>query len=241
MATMISVVIPTLNAAKTLPDTLSALIPAAVEGFVREVIVVDGGSTDATSKIADAAGVDYMTGPAGRGQQLATGAKRARHPWLLFLHADTVLLDGWIRDASLFMHAVDEGKRPPSAAAFRFTLDDHGIAPRLLEALVRLRCSLLRLPYGDQGLLIPRALYNELGGYRALSIMEDVDFVRRLGRPRVAMLEAPALTSAERYRREGYLARTLRNQSCLAAYFAGIPVERIARRYAGPPQRASML
>lgn len=238
---MISVVIPTLNAANTLPETLSALIPAAVDGFVREVIVVDGGSTDETSKIADGAGVEYLTGPAGRGQQLATGAKRARQPWLLFLHADTVLMEGWMRDAGLFMRSIDEGKRAPSAAAFRFKLDDQGSAPRILETLVRMRCGLLRLPYGDQGLLIPRALYNELGGYRPLSIMEDVDFIRRLGRRRVAMLETPALTSAERYRRDGYLARTLRNQSCLAAYFAGIPVELIARRYAASPQRATML
>lgn len=238
---MISVIIPTLNAGSTLPDTLSALIPAAVEGFVREVIVSDGGSTDATAKIADAAGVEFITGPAGRGAQLAAGAARARFSWLLFLHADTVLLDGWMRDASLFMRAIDEGKTEAAAAAFRFRLDDAGFAPRILETLVRLRCGLLRLPYGDQGLLIPRALYNEVGGYRALALMEDVDLVRRLGRRRVALLETPALTSAERYRRDGYLRRTLRNQSCLAAYYAGLPVEKIARRYTGEPRRAPQL
>lgn len=238
---MISVIIPTLNAAATLPETLSALIPAAVDGFVREVIVSDGGSSDGTAKIADAAGVEYISGQTGRGQQLAAGAARARFPWLLFLHADTILMDGWMREAGLFMRAVDEGKRAPAAAAFRFKIDDAGMKPRTLEALVRLRCSLLRLPYGDQGLLIPRGLYNETGGYRALSIMEDVDLVRRLGRRRVALLETPALTSAERYVRDGYLARTLRNQSCLAAYFAGIPVERIARRYESAPRRATLL
>ena len=238
---MISVIIPTLNAAATLPETLTALIPAAVEGFVREVIVSDGGSSDGTGKIADAAGVEYISGPSGRGQQLAAGAARARFPWLLFLHADTLLTEGWMREASLFMRAVDEGKREPAAAAFRFKLDDTGIKPRTLENLVRLRCSLLRLPYGDQGLLIPRTLYNEAGGYRTLTIMEDVDLVRRLGRRRIAMLDTPALTSAERYRRDGYLARTLRNQSCLAAYFAGIPVERIAPHYAGAPRRATLL
>lgn len=238
---MISVIIPTLNAASTLPETLSALIPAAVEGLVREVIVVDGGSTDSTERIADAAGVEFVKAATGRGQQLAAGAARGRFNWLLFLHADTVMNEGWIREAALFMRAVDEGKRPASAAAFRFKLDDAGAKPRTLEALVRVRCALLRLPYGDQGLLIPRSLYNEVGGYRPLSIMEDVDLVRRLGRSRVSMLETAALTSAERYRRDGYLARTLRNQSCLMAYFAGIPVERIARRYAREPQRATLL
>jgi rSAM/selenodomain-associated transferase 2 len=238
---MISVIIPTLNAAPKLPDTLSALIPAAVEGHVREVVVADGGSSDATERIADAAGVEFLKTATGRGQQMAAGAARARFPWLLFLHADTVLKEGWIRETALFMRAIDEGKKPASAAAFRFRLDDTGAKPRALEALVRVRCALLRLPYGDQGLLIPRALYNEAGGYRALSIMEDVDLARRLGRSRITMLETPALTSAERYQRDGYLARTLLNQSCLMAYYAGIPVERIARRYAREPHRATLL
>ncbi|MEZ5898285.1 MAG: TIGR04283 family arsenosugar biosynthesis glycosyltransferase [Hyphomicrobium sp.] len=237
---MVSVIIPTLNAATTLPNTLSALVPAAVEGFVREVIVCDGGSTDATAKIADAAGVEFFTAPRGRGSQLKTGAAHAKYPWLLFLHADTILEDGWMRDASTFMREVSEGTRAPSAAAFRFKLDDNGIKPRLLEALVSARCHLLSLPYGDQGLLMPRTLYNEIGGFRDQPIMEDVDFVRRLGRQRIAFLETPALTSAVRYKRDGYLRRTLRNQSCLLAYSIGIPAERIAERYVSPRESESL-
>lgn len=229
---MISVVIPTLNAASSLPETLSALIPAAVDGFVREVIVSDGGSADGTAKVADAAGVEFISGPPGRGVQLSAVARRARFPWLLFLHADTVLQHGWMRDAALFMRAIDEGKAPPAAAAFRFKLDDKGIKPRTLELLVRARCGLFHLPYGDQGLLIPRALYTEIGGYRPLAIMEDVDLVRRLGRKRIVMLESAALTSAERYRRDGYLKRTMRNQSCMLAYRLGLPADRVARFYA---------
>lgn len=229
---MISVIIPTLNAEAALPETLAALIPAAVEGFVREVIVADGGSGDGTERIADAAGVDFITAPRGRGSQLAAGARRARFPWLLFLHADTALQDGWMRDASQFMRAVDDGTRPTAAAAFRFKLDDTGAKPRLLEQLVRARCATFRLPYGDQGLLIPRHLYDETGGFRPLAIMEDVDLVRRLGRKRIALLDSAALTSAERYKRDGYLRRTLRNQSCLLAWRLGFPAETIARRYA---------
>ncbi|HMN36978.1 MAG TPA: TIGR04283 family arsenosugar biosynthesis glycosyltransferase [Hyphomicrobium sp.] len=231
---MLSVVIPTLNAAETLPRTLTALVAAAVDGFVREVIVCDGGSTDATAKIADAAGADFITAPRGRGSQLMAGAARARHPWLLFLHADTVLGEGWMHDAGAFMGQVAAGRRQPSAAAFRFRLDDKGLKPRLLEATVKARCRLFGLPYGDQGLLMPRDLYAEIGGFRDLPIMEDVDIARRLGRRRIAFLETPALTSAARYRRDGYLRRTLRNQSCLLAYGLGVPAERIARRYGGP-------
>lgn len=237
---MVSVIIPTLNAAPTLPETLAALVPAAVEGFVREVIVCDGGSEDGTARIADAAGVEFITAPRGRGSQLKAGAARAKHSWLLFLHADTVLGKDWVRDASAFMREISQGARTPSAAAFRFKLDDNGIKPRLLETLVMARCQLAGLPYGDQGLLMPRALYAEIGGFRDLPIMEDVDIVRRIGRRRVALLDSPALTSAARYQRDGYLRRALRNQSCLLAYSLGIPAERIARRYRGPRESESL-
>ena len=130
---MITVVIPTLNAEATLPATLTALVPAALEGLVREVIVVDGGSKDRTREIADQAGADLLTAPPNRGAQMRAGANAARHPWLLFLNADTVLDAGWEREASHFMERVDSGRSRRSAAAFRFALDDDGIAPRALE------------------------------------------------------------------------------------------------------------
>ncbi len=228
---MISVIIPALNAERHLPATLTALVPAAVNGIVREVIVADGGSTDRTRNVADLSGADFVDVERGRGPQLMQGAARARFPWLLFLHADTVLEDGWEREAVDFIHQVDSGERERAAAAFRFKLDDKGLAPRALEAIVRARCSMLRLPYGDQGLLISRRLFDEIGGYKALPIMEDVDIVRRLGRRRIALLNADAMTSADRYKREGYIARTLRNQTCLALYSAGLPVATIQRLY----------
>jgi rSAM/selenodomain-associated transferase 2 len=228
---MISVIIPTLDAEASLGAALSALLPAVVDGIVREVIVVDGGSRDRTLKIADQAGVVTVTTARGRGVQLAAGAARARFPWLLFLHADTVLEPGWEREAGVFIDRVETERRAPAAAAFRFALDDTGLAPRCLEALVRLRCFLSRLPYGDQGLLIPRPLYLEVGGYLPVPIMEDVAIVRRLGRSRLVLLRSRAVSSAARYRGEGYVRRVLRNQACLALYAAGVPVERIARLY----------
>ena len=107
---MISVVIPTLNAEATLGGTLSALVPAAVDGLVREVIVVDGGSGDRTKEIVDQAGARLLVERPERGRQLAAGAARARFPWLLFLHADTVLEPGWEREAAGFMERVDTGE-----------------------------------------------------------------------------------------------------------------------------------
>lgn len=228
---MISVIIPTLNAEATLAVTLASLIDAAVEGLVREVLVVDGGSGDRTRRIVDQAGAELIEAAPGRGRQLAEGAKRARMPWLLFLHADTRLPADWQDEVTQFIQGIENGAAPPTAAAFRFRLDDKGVAPRTLEALVRLRCAALRLPYGDQGLLIQRALYQSVGGYADLPIMEDVDIIRRLGRRRVTILESAATTSARRYRAEGYVARALRNQMCLAMYTAGLPVSTIARLY----------
>jgi rSAM/selenodomain-associated transferase 2 len=214
-----------------LGGTLSALVPAAVDGLVREVIVVDGGSADRTKEIVDQAGAQLFGERAERGRQLAAGAAKARFPWLLFLHADTVLEPGWERETSRFMERVDTGDHPPSAAAFRFALDDQGPKSRLLERLVALRCRLLRLPYGDQGLLLPKSLYEEIGGFSPLPLMEDVDLVRRLGRRRTVMLRSRAVTSADRFRREGYLRRSGRNLACLALYALRVPTPVIRRIY----------
>ncbi|HEY1246745.1 MAG TPA: TIGR04283 family arsenosugar biosynthesis glycosyltransferase [Hyphomicrobiaceae bacterium] len=228
---MISVIIPTLNAEAGLAPTLAALVPAALDGLVKEAIVVDGGSSDATAAIASEAGTEFLTRGGGRGCQLAAGAEKARFPWLLFLHADTVLQPGWEREALAFMQAVDSGARPPAAAAFRFALDDSGLGPRLIERLVALRCALLRLPYGDQGLLVPKALYSEIGGYPPYALMEDVGLVVRLGRRRIVLLRTRAVTSAQRYRRDGYLLRPLRNLACLALFFLGAPQSILGRVY----------
>jgi len=225
---MISVVIPTLNAEASLGETLSSLVPAAVDGLVGEVIIVDAGSTDRTLDIADGAGADIVASETGRGAQLMAGAQRARFPWLLFLNADTYLDAGWERDANFHMERVDSGRRAASAASFRFVLDDEGVMARALETMASLRTGLVKLPYGEQGLLISRALYDEVGGFRALRALEDMDIARRLGRRRLAVLNARAVTSGERYRRDGYLARMLRNQACLALYLVGVPVATIA-------------
>jgi hypothetical protein len=125
---------------------------------------------------------------------------------------------------------------PDRAFHFRFALDDAAPAARRLERAVAWRCRALALPYGDQGLLIHRDLLAAVGGMRPLPLMEDVDLVRRLGRAKLGALDVAALTSAERWRQGGYLARSARNLLCLSLWFLGVPPHRIARIYAGRRQ-----
>ncbi len=218
----LSIVIPALNAASTLPATLDALGEAPAE-----IVLVDGGSADGTQALAESRGVRVIAAPRGRGGQLAAGAAQARGPWLLLLHADTRLAPGWAEAVQARMG--DPGR----AWHFRFALDDSAPAARRLERAVAWRCRVLALPYGDQGLLVHRDLLAHVGGIQPLPLMEDVDLVRRLGRARLGAIDVAAVTSAERWRRGGYLRRSARNLSCLALWFLGVPPRIILRLYAG--------
>jgi rSAM/selenodomain-associated transferase 2 len=221
----ISVVVPTLNAAGTLPETFATLCGSAIVG---EVVVADGGSSDKTVPFARSAGARVVAAARGRGSQLAAGAAAAASGWLLFLHADCRPEPGWESAVGAFLTAPEAES---CAGYFDLALDDPAPAARRLERIVAWRCRVLALPYGDQGLLIARTLYDNVGGFAPLPLMEDVDFVRRLGRRRLAPIGARCLASARRYRRDGYLRRPLRNLLCLSLYFAGVPPGRIVRLY----------
>jgi len=219
----VSVIIPTLDAAHTLPATMHAL------GDGLDVIVADGGSHDETRELAARLGARVVIAPRGRGAQLIAGAEAARSPWLLFLHADTVLEDGWRAEAAAFI--AEPGHAAAAAAVFRFALDDTSPWARRLERAVAWRSRRLCLPYGDQGLLIHKAFYQALGGFPNVPLMEDVSIVRRIGCRRLRLLRTAARTSAARWRRHGWIRRSLRNLSCLALYFAGVPPRLLVRLY----------
>jgi rSAM/selenodomain-associated transferase 2 len=218
---VLSVVIPTLNAAIHLPATLTALGDGP-----GEVLVIDGGSTDGTRQAAAAHGARVLLAPAGRGGQLATGVAAATQPWLLLLHADTRLGPGWAEAATTHMREAAD-----RAAYFRFALDTNDPRARRLERLVAWRCRALAMPYGDQGLLLHRDLLRAVGGIRLLPLMEDVDLIRRLGRHRLIGLDIPATTSAAKWQHDGWYRRSARNLACLALYLAGLPPRLIARLY----------
>lgn len=222
----LSVVVPTLDAAAELPATLSALRAESPSGL--EILVVDGGSADGTAALAEAAGCRLLRAPRGRGPQLAAGAAAAAAEWLLFLHADSRPQPGWAAAVEGFLR--DPGNAG-TAAFFRLRFDSEEPAARRVERLANWRARRLGLPYGDQGLLLSRALYRRAGGFPPWPLMEDVALVRRLGRRRLVELPATLLTSAARYRRDGWWGRPLRNLARLALYFLGVPPERLARRY----------
>jgi len=219
---------PTFNAAPHLARSLAPLVPAVADGLVRELIVSDGGSNDDTIAIAEGVGARIVTGRRARGAQLIAGAAAAKASWLLFLHADTALADDWCADAARFLAQPENGMR---AGAFRFAFDDSSFGAHVVTFWVAVRNRMLALPYGDQGLLISRAFYDSLGGYRDLPLMEDVDFVRRIGRARLLMLNAHAVTSAEKYRRDGFGKRSRRNLVLVARYFMGANPSDLAKRY----------
>lgn len=224
---MLSVIIPVLNAGPDLDGTLEA-VAAAGRHLPCETIVVDGGSTDDVVSNAARHGAIVIDSARGRGVQLAAGAAAAAGDWFFFLHADTRPQENWVGAIRRFINSDENRHR---AAALRFRLDDAKFVARIVERAVAVRSGLLGLPYGDQGLLISRAFYEQIGGYRRIPLMEDVDIIRRIGRRRLQILDACALTSAARYRRDGYLMRPLRNLICLGLYSAGVSPRHISTFY----------
>ena len=224
----LSVIIPTYNAAATIGATITALNSAEKVGISLELIVVDADSNDETVHLAKTFGARVIRCEKGRGPQLIAGSKAARHDWLLFLHADTVLGTGWAASVVVFASQKNSLDR---AAVFTFTLDTKSKEAKRLAQIVRFRNKWLGLPYGDQGLLIHRRFYKRIGGYKAWPLMEDVDLVRRIGNPKIALFDTVAITSAQRYIKDGYFKRMMRNFVCLLLYFIGVSPKLILKLY----------
>ncbi len=226
MTAPISIVIPTLNAVASIGPTLGALVPGVGDGLVREVILADGGSGDDIAVVAEECGATLVPCESGRGNQLCMGAKAARGDWLLFLHADTILPIGW---GDVVSHHIE--RHGGKAGWFRLGFDSERQYARWTEGWANIRSRWVALPYGDQGLLISRRLYDEIGGYDEMPLMEDVALARKLGRRRLRCLGPSVMTAADKYEREGYWKRGWRNWGCLGLYFMGVSPDKIAGIY----------
>lgn len=214
---LVSVIVPVLGDRGPVEQLIDRIRP----GSGVELIVVDGGGDAELARISPR----YLQTPPGRGRQMNAGAAVATGDWLLFLHADSRLPEAWLETFRTHTPSADAGW-------FRFALDDGAWQARLIERGVAWRVRRLRLPYGDQGIFVRRALFESMGGYQDIPLMEDVEFVRRLTRrARLVELPVPLVTSARRWRRDGWFRRSARNLILLTLYYLGVAPARLARWY----------
>ncbi len=220
----ISAVIPVLNE----QGRVGAAIASAFAAGAQEVIVVDGGSADATVARATASGARVIQSERGRGIQLHAGAMAAQGDILLFLHADALLPP--VSENEILTHLCRY-----HAGYFRLCFDDRSLPVRLVAWAANLRSSLLSLPYGDQALFLRRSLYQEIGGFRNYPFLEDLDFVRRLRKKHtVRGLPNCVTISARRLRKAFPLAPiivSLRNVCIALLFVLGVQPGHLIRFY----------
>ena len=223
----LAVVVPSFNEAARLPLLLADLAAGPAD-VMAELVVVDGGSRDGTPQLARLGGAQVMHAQASRGWQLQRGVAATTAPWLLLLHADARLQPGW-------SEALRRAMATPEAVwAFDLAVEGPGVALRLLEWAVRLRSQLRRLPYGDQGLLLPRALLERAGGIPPLPLMEDLLLIQRLQHlAPIRRLGCPLQVNGRRWQRHGVLGTAWRNARLRQAWRRGISPQHLAHRYYG--------
>lgn len=195
-----------------------------MDGILAEVIFADGGSTDDTEQIAEEVGATFLSTPNGRGNQMAQAAKQARGEWLLFLHSDSVLDRDW--QSAVTRHLA----KPEKAAYFKLRFDEDSFPAKTVASWANIRARLFGLPYGDQGLLIHQRLYKRVGGYPDIPLMEDVAMAKML-RGKLVALPASIETSAEKYRKNGWVKQSLSNFGFLFRYLLGANPTDLATKY----------
>jgi len=219
----VSVIIPALDEAAN----VAASLDSAMRGDNVEVIVVCGDAKDDTSDIARSWEAKVVSSSPGRGRQMNAGASRAAGEILLFLHADTVLPEGFDDHIRRVLR-----KRGVSGGAFSLRLDGPALGLRLTERLATLRSRLFQMPYGDQAIFVKTEIFRRVGGFPEIPIMEDIELVRRLRRlGRIVISGIPVVTSARRWFRLGTYRATIINHIAIIAHCIGVPVARIARWY----------
>lgn len=210
---MVTVVIPTLNEERR----VAAAVRSAFEAGAAEVLVVDGGSVDATVAVARQAGARVLEGETMRAKQLNLGARAAAHDTIIFLHADTLLPPGAAA-------AVAASGAP--FGGFRIAFAEPSLRLRLAAFLINVRTRLTHQPWGDQAQFVDRRAFP---GFREIPIMEDYALARTM-KPGV-VLKLRVITSGRRFLQKGVLRTALLNWSIIAAYHRGVEPQDLARRY----------
>ena len=217
----VSIILPTLNEESCLGETLRLLRAQRPH----EILVADGGSTDATCAIAVVAD-RLLQGARGRAAQMNLGAAHATGDVLLFLHADCRLETGALEAAERCL------RRGAAAGCFRMRVDAAGAVFRLIDYCATARVRLTGLIYGDQGLFVRRALFEKIGGFPPLQLMEDVFISKTLRRHgRIVVAPQRITASARRWRKTGVVRQTLRNWMLTALAVGGVPPDRLAAFY----------
>jgi rSAM/selenodomain-associated transferase 2 len=223
MRAPLSIVIPTLNAASELGPTLTCLMEGVEAGLVRDLVISDGGSSDDTMALAEEWGATCVTGPAGRGGQLARGVEAAQGRWILALHADTHLSEGW---SATIWQSLDAD----TAYYGRLNFRAGGLGGKWVAGWANFRSRAFGLPYGDQSLLISKALYLSVGGYMTIPLMEDVALAQAL-KGRLKPLDLNVYTRAALYQKDGWVKRGWRNLTILIRYLRGAKPRDLAKLY----------
>jgi rSAM/selenodomain-associated transferase 2 len=221
----LSVIVPMLNEAAAIANTLGALRRGAPDA---EIVVVDGGSVDASVAIARPLCDMLIVAPRGRARQMNAGARAAHGDALAFVHADTIV-------PTTFAADIAAALSDPAVAGGRFDveLDASTLPFRIIGAMISLRSRISRTGTGDQALFARRDVFDRLGGFPDLELCEDLEFSRRLKRAgRVACLRTRVTTSARRWTRDGVVRTVVRMWLIRAMYLMGVPPARLKRIYA---------
>ena len=221
----ISIIIPTYNESQNLSLLLSDI---SIFNEEIEIIIVDCNSEDNTRDIANLYKTKiYNIKQKNRGLQLNIGAKKAKGEWLIFLHADSRLIQGWLKKIKSITN-----KGNNFIYFFKFKISDEKIIYRFLEIAVNLRSFIFRDPYGDQGLIIHRKTYFKNNGYRKIPLMEDVDFIKRLKKNiHLKMLNIPIFTSSRKWRKTNIIFQALKNWQLRKRWLKGESIKSLYDDY----------